>query len=257
MPLVHGIEIRERLPRYPGEPKYKRLDFIRPKNKELTQEWVLVHSSQPRRAPMYMNGGQFGQQQQIPWPQNPHWQQSQVQWPGQAQSYPPQNWQHNQQLQQRFPQYPPNMQPNIQQIAPHAHNQNGYNQRFQQNQQPYVMQPRMQPRLDQRPANSSGILNLGPVRDSDDDIVEVIEPRRAGSVRFPSQTRMHGRSRSRNRSRSRHRRPTGDSLYSSDSDDDGRGRRRPSGGWDSDSDDDSLIGTFRRSASRSRPRRGW
>ena len=45
--LIGGIEIRERRKRYPGEPRYKRLDFIKPRTTIETDEWNVIQTTQP------------------------------------------------------------------------------------------------------------------------------------------------------------------------------------------------------------------
>ncbi|KAL9117474.1 MAG: hypothetical protein Q9187_005990, partial [Circinaria calcarea] len=47
--LVGSVVIRERAPRYPNEPRYKRLDFIREKKRPDLDEWDLVSLSKARQ----------------------------------------------------------------------------------------------------------------------------------------------------------------------------------------------------------------
>ncbi|MCJ1257126.1 hypothetical protein MMC24_004951 [Lignoscripta atroalba] len=47
--LEGGIDVEERRQRYPGEPRRKRLNFVRDRNPRYSDEWALARSSIPRR----------------------------------------------------------------------------------------------------------------------------------------------------------------------------------------------------------------
>ena len=52
--LIGEIEVRERRPRYDGEPRHKRLNFIRSKTTTESDDWPLVRKTYPRpQAPQY------------------------------------------------------------------------------------------------------------------------------------------------------------------------------------------------------------
>ena len=233
--LIGEVEIRERRQRYAGEPRYKRLSFVKPKRSTDTDTWDVIRPAIPRyiqAAPIYYNVPQNPQ-----YPQPPPYQYQQQQLP-----YP----QHQQQ--QYYPQH---------QLQHHP---------FQGHQGPpsyehHNLEYREPRRIEQGPRrNEQFQLNGGhDDHDGEDEIIDVpIRPRRVS-------TSHRGRSQSRSRSR---RRLRANSVYSSDdsSDDDYRGMRRHYAGpyrrgirYESDSDDDLVRYRRSRSRSRSRPRplRGW
>ncbi|MCJ1322672.1 hypothetical protein MMC15_008021 [Xylographa vitiligo] len=242
--LIGGVEIRERRQRYAGEPRYKRLDFVRSKTTTNTDEWDLVRTTQKRyiTVPVEYNVPVY-QYPQVGY--HPH-QQPQLQYqPG---------WQQQQHFpeQQQQPYYAPyyGQQPEQIPIPPQHHGQQ---------QVPFREQ-----RLIEGAPQHNGIHDYTGHDSGDDIMYEIIEPR--PKVRMASITRRSSKS----RSKSKKRRPRGDAIYSSDSssdDDSYRSSRRrrearhskPRGRLVYDSDD-SLVDYYRRqSRSRSRPPmiRGW
>ncbi|MCJ1238371.1 hypothetical protein MMC14_006360 [Varicellaria rhodocarpa] len=51
--LVGGITIRERPEKYPGQPRYKRLDFVKERDIEKYEEWPVTTEVVRRRIPIY------------------------------------------------------------------------------------------------------------------------------------------------------------------------------------------------------------
>ncbi|MCJ1381708.1 hypothetical protein MMC17_004819 [Xylographa soralifera] len=162
--LIGGVQIRERRQRYAGEPRYKRLDFVRSKTTSNTDEWDLVRTTQKRyitvplvyNVPVYQYpqvGYQPHHQPQLPY--QPGWQQHQ-QHPQQPQH--PHYEQHHEQIP----------------IPPQHHGQH---------QLPFREQ-----RLIEGAPHHNGIYDITG-HDSDDDEVmyEIIEPR--PKVRMASTTR--------------------------------------------------------------------
>ncbi|MCJ1281148.1 hypothetical protein MMC26_000466 [Xylographa opegraphella] len=258
--LIGGVEIRERRQRYAGEPRYKRLDFVRSKTTTNTDEWDLVRTTQKRyitvplqyNVPVYQYpqvgyyphhqpylqyppGGQqpphFPPQQQLP-PYGQHPGQYPGQYPGQHPG------QHPGDYSEQIPLSPPYRGP--QQL------------------------PFREPRMIEAAPHHNEIHDITG-HDSDDDIMyEIIEPR--PKVRIASTTRHSSKS----RSKSKKRRPRGDAIYSSDSssDDDSyrsgrrhRERRHSSArgrlAYDSDDSWDDYHRRYSRSRSRPPIIRGW
>lgn len=92
--LIGGVQIRERRQRYAGEPRYKRLDFVRSKTTTNTDEWDLVRTTQPRyiTVPVQYNVPVFQFPQVGYQPQYQAQQQHQYGW--QQQQHYPQHQQH-------------------------------------------------------------------------------------------------------------------------------------------------------------------
>lgn len=266
--LVGGIEVRERRPRYRNEPRYKRLDFIRPRTKTNTDEWDLIRTSNPR---VLQQQHQI-YQGQMDYPQLPYQQQPQIQYnhghgrieqqyhqqPG---GYPPYG-HHQQQPPLQGNDYnqppPPPPPPAMRQIAPVDDRFDDVNNGPIAGERPQIQM--IEPRYDR----AEDIIHVEPGRGPK----IYMPPRNKDPVRQHSRSRSKFRSKSRRRSSSRYRRPQ-DDYYSSDSSDDddryararqGHGRRRSrSRGrqqYDS-SDDDSLVRRYRLSGKRNVGHIGW
>lgn len=226
--IVGSIQIRERTPRYEGEPRHKRLDFIRPKRiKE--SEWALVPVTTAKRyvlaeVPAYQQQHEYSPT--VYQPQYPQYNQVAYEQPHQQLDAHA----HYEDVAPRWHQYEPHHNQAIP-VPPHH------------GQQHLAYQAKPQAVIEDRPA----VIDLGPANENDDDIMfSYVEPqpkRRQSKARVVQ-----------SKSIPRVRFPKPSSVSSVDTDDTRRRprhhprlRSRPSFDYDSD---DSLAGLYRREGRR-------
>lgn len=263
------LEIQERPPRYRGEPRRKRLAFVKERSSRGSDDWD---------ARTYRSSNRSSNRSSVPDMRqrgydSPPPRYVEPRWSGQQPPYGPNPF--------RLPQAPHGQHPGFGQQLPHGqipiggpHPQHGqhpaFNPQAHYGQPPLLNQPpqfaQMRPQqppsagmmaqpIPIRPLPPGGLQQpLGGGRGNDNDIVEIIEPGRGQGhfggrdqqriedgprARMPrNMEHNHGRGRSRHRD---HRRRD-ESVYSFDDDDDSFGSgqrlfRGPRSGWNSDSDD--------------------
>ena len=228
--LVGSIEIRERRERYPGEPRYKRLEFIKPKTTTDTDEWNVIHTSCPITTVQ-----QYGPPWYHPqWPALSFQQQQQILSRLRYHRQSGYDWNQQQALAPGFHHHqlpPPPLQGNNHQLGYHD-----YPQR----------------RIEHTSDHQVHGIGFGDGHGGNSDEVIRIEPRGSTSkARTPSRVRSV-------QVKPQVQNVTGYNIFESDSEDDARGRR-----WQrrrsimSYVSDDSLIERYRQSRSRPRGHRGW
>jgi len=227
--LIGGLEIRERRPRYSGEPRYKRLDFVRTKSITETDTWDIIQTSQPVQVVQ-----QYGDPWEHPqWNLLPHDQQQQILYQlGYLQQRSVPEWYWPQQEQIPVPPPPPHYG-----IQQHLAFQQPTERRIEHRDEPPAM------------------VMLGKVDHdsiSDDEIMyEVIEPKK-----IVKQHRSVRSARSTSKGRQPQYHPAC-SIFDSDSEDEWRGRHKYGAGSISSYGSNDELAMYSQSRSKPQARRRW